>query len=295
MNEERKGGIFALFSMSIWGVAPVYFVAVGFAQPFEVLAHRIVWSLPLLCLILSLMRTWSVVLGLSRREYCYLFASSVCLAVNWFTFIQAIALQKIVETSLGYFITPLVSIFLGWIFLREHLRPLQWVAVLMAVFGVSWELYVERLIPAYGLALAFSFGIYGLLRKQVNLPAAAGLFVECSLLIPLALVYLIFFGESLAERTEFQLGFLMLGGVITVVPLLFFTAAATRLPLVILGIFQYIAPSLSLVIAVVVFGEIVSPVRWFTLGFIWFALLIFSIEGFYCTYRSSLRGADDSF
>jgi len=286
VTQSNLGGLYALAAMTIWGVAPVYFVLVGFAQPMEVLAHRIFWSVPLLCLIVSLVRDWSSVIGLSAREYLFLFASAMCLAVNWLVFIIAISEEKIVETSLGYFINPLISIFLGWVFLRERLTLLQWFAVLIAILGVLWELYTDRLIPVYGLALAISFGIYGLLRKQVNLPAAPGLLVECSFLIPLVLLYVLFFSHTSELRSQGEFSLLMFGGVMTVIPLLFFTAATTRLPLVILGVFQYLAPSLSLIIAIYAYGETVSSTRWVTLLSVWAALVIFSVDGFYRFYRS---------
>ena len=286
MAQSNLGGLYALAAMTIWGVAPVYFVLVGFAQPMEVLAHRIFWSVPLLCLIVWLVRDWSSVIGLSVREYLFLFASAMCLAVNWLVFIIAISEEKIVETSLGYFINPLISIFLGWVFLRERLTLLQWFAVLIAILGVLWELYTDRLIPVYGLALAISFGIYGLLRKQVNLPAAPGLLVECSFLIPLVLLYVLFFSHTSELRSQGEFSLLMFGGVMTVIPLLFFTAATTRLPLVILGVFQYLAPSLSLIIAIYAYGETVSSTRWVTLLSVWAALVIFSVDGFYRFYRS---------
>ncbi len=286
MNQSNLGGVYALAAMTIWGIAPVYFVAVGFAQPIEVLAHRIFWSVPLLCLIVSLVRDWTSVIRLSAKEYLYLFASAVCLAVNWLAFIIAISEDKIVETSLGYFINPLVSIFLGWIFLRERLTRLQWCAVLVAIAGVSWELYIDKLIPVYGLSLAISFGIYGLLRKQVNLPAAAGLLVECCFLLPLVLLYVLLFSHASEIRTQMEFGLLMFGGVMTVIPLLFFTAATTRLPLVVLGVLQYLAPSLSLIIAIWTYDEPVSSSRWMTLLCVWTALVIFSVDGFYRFYQS---------
>ena len=286
MNQSNLGGLYALAAMTIWGIAPVYFVAVGFAQPIEVLAHRIFWSVPLLCLIVSLVRDWPTVIRLSAKEYLYLFASAMCLAVNWLAFIIAISEEKIVETSLGYFINPLVSIFLGWIFLREHLTRLQWCAVLVAIAGIAWELYIDKLIPVYGLSLAISFGIYGLLRKQVNLPAATGLLVECCFLLPLALLYVLFCSQESEIRTQIEFGLLMFGGVMTVIPLLFFTAATTRLPLVVLGVFQYLAPSLSLIIAILAYDELVSSSRWTTLWCVWMALVIFSVDGFYRFYQS---------
>ena len=281
MHQFHLGAAYALVAMTIWGIAPVYFIIVGFAYPMQILSHRIFWSVPLLCLIISLIGQWGELSRLSFREYGFLFASSICLAINWLAFIVAISEEKIVETSIGYFINPLISIFLGWVFLKERLRYGQWIAVLFASGGVCWELYSDRLIPVFGLTLAVSFGIYGLLRKQVNLPAATGLLVECCFLLPLVLVFVYFFDVSSDLRSGEQFALLMLGGVITVVPLLFFTAATTRLPLVILGVIQYLAPSLSLLIAVLIYEEVVSNARWFTLTMIWLGLLIFSGEGFY--------------
>ena len=281
MHQFHLGAAYALVAMTIWGIAPVYFVIVGFAYPMEILSHRIFWSVPLLCLIISLIGQWGELSRLSFKEYGFLFASSICLAINWLAFIVAISEEKIVETSIGYFINPLISIFLGWVFLKERLRYGQWIAVLFASGGVCWELYSDRLIPVFGLTLAVSFGIYGLLRKQVNLPAATGLLVECCFLLPLVLVFVYFFDVSSDLRSDEQFALLMLGGVITVVPLLFFTAATTRLPLVILGVIQYLAPTLSLLIAVLIYEEVVSNARWLTLIMIWLGLLIFSGEGFY--------------
>ena len=281
MHQSHKGAAYALVAMTIWGIAPVYFVVVGFAYPMEILSHRIFWSVPLLCLIISMIGQWGEVCRLSFREYGFLFASSICLAINWLAFIAAIAEEKIVETSIGYFINPLISIFLGWVFLKERLRYGQWIAVLFGLVGVCWELYSERLIPVFGLTLAVSFGIYGLLRKQVNLPAATGLLIECFFLLPLVLVFVYFFDASSVLRSDEQFALLMLGGVITVVPLLFFTAATTRLPLVILGVIQYLAPTLSLLVAVVIYEEVVTGARWLSLTMIWLGLLIFSGEGFY--------------
>ena len=281
MHQFHMGAAYALVAMTIWGIAPVYFVVVGFASPMEILSHRIFWSVPLLCLIISVIGQWGEVSRLLFREYGFLFASSICLSINWLAFIVAISEEKIVETSIGYFINPLISIFLGWVFLKERLRYGQWIAVLFACVGVCWELYSDRLIPVFGLTLAISFGIYGLLRKQVNLPAATGLLVECCFLLPLVLVFVYFFDVSSELRSDEQFALLMLGGVITVVPLLFFTAATIRLPLVILGVIQYLAPTLSLLIAVFAYEEVVSNARWLTLTMIWLGLLIFSGEGFY--------------
>ena len=255
----------------------------GFAQPLEVLAYRIVWSIPLLAVLISMARQWPAVRGLDRRQLLWLALAACLLCVNWLTFIYAIHQQRIVETSLGYFINPLVSIVLGWLFLNERMRPLQWCAAAVAVIGVVSELVAHGELPWLGLSLAFSFGLYGLLRKQLMLPASVGLGVESMMLAPFALVYLVYLAIFSAEtsRSVDQLALLALGGLVTILPLIWFASAAIRMPLTKLGFFQYLAPSISLVLAVYAYNEVVSAERWQSFGLIWLALLIFSAEGLY--------------
>ncbi len=272
--------MYALAAYSFWGVAPVYFVWVGFASPLEVLAHRILWALPLLALLVSVSRTWSAVGGLGRAALLRLAVCSVLLSVNWLTFIFAIHYGQIAETSLGYFINPLVSILLGWCFLSESLRPAQWLAAALAATGTLVELVLAGQLPILGLLLAFSFGFYGLVRKQIVVPAGLGLGIETLMIAPFAVAYLLFIQLSggAESRSGEQLALLALGGVVTVLPLVWFGAAAARLPLSVLGFFQYLAPSISLVLAVAVYEETMTSARWLNLGLIWLALGIISAE-----------------
>ena len=290
-SESQKGLLFAVGAYGIWGIAPIYFVWVGFAGPFEILANRIVWAIPLLLLMLGLTKQWAGVWRLTRVQLAILVATAVALSINWLTFIWAIQAEKIAEASLGYYINPLFNVMLGWLFLQERMRPLQWLAIGVAAFGIATELVVQASVPWLGLTLAMSFGIYGLLRKKVNLPAVVGLFIETLLVLPIALGYLILLYLDQGTKTFVDGASLALGGVITVIPLVFFAAAATRLPLTTLGFVQYLAPTCALLLALFLYDESVPAIRWFTFSMIWLAVVIFSVENVY-QYRK--RGLGDA-
>jgi chloramphenicol-sensitive protein RarD len=282
---------YALATYSFWGVAPVYFVLVKFATPTEVLAHRVIWSLPLLAVLITLARQWPAVRALNSGQLARLAVCAVLLSINWLTFIYAIHSERIVETSLGYFINPLVSIVLGSFFLKEKMRLWQWVATAMAALGVATELVALGDLPWLGLTLAFSFGFYGLMRKQLGIPSSVGLGVEATLVAPFAIGFLLYGISSgdIGTRSVNEFALLGLGGVVTVVPLVWFAAAAIRLPLTTLGFFQYLAPSISLILAVYLYGESVPDVRWLSFGLIWLGLVILSTEGLY-HHRYKARG-----
>ena len=258
----------------------MYFVWVKFAAPLEVLAHRIVWSVPLLALLITVGRQWSALRFLSMRQLRLLAVCSVLLSINWLSFIFAIHTERIAEAALGYYINPLVSIVLGFVVLAERLRPAQWGAVGLAFAAVLLEVAALGEVPWLALALAFSFGFYGLLRKQLAVSSSAGLGVEATLLLPFALGYLMIAGASAdaPERSLAQVLMLGLGGAVTVAPLIWFASAATRLPLTVLGFFQYLAPSISLLLAVFVYEEPVTQMRWVSFTMVWLALALLSVE-----------------
>lgn len=275
-----SGAAYALAAYLFWGFAPVYFVWVAFASPLEVLAHRIVWSVPLLAILITLARQWPALLALRPQQLLTLVLCSLLLSINWLTFVYAVQLGRIAETALGYFINPLVSIVLGWLFLRERLRLWQWAAALIAASGVLAELFTQSELPWLGLLLAGSFGVYGLLRRKLAIPSSVGLGVEASIVAPLAIGYLLYTG-LLAQgeaRSLQQILMLGLGGAVTVTPLIWFASAAIRLPLSTLGFFQYIAPTLSLLLAIFVYQEAVSTARWNSFVLIWIGLVIYSVE-----------------
>ena len=283
LSETSFGALLALTSGLIWGAAPLYFRWVGAALPMEIVLHRVLWSVPLLLIAISLTKRWPQVQALLRdaRKLRVLCCTAVLIAVNWFVFVYAVSSQQLVEASLGYFINPLFSALLGIVVLRERPRPLGWLALSIAAIGVLNELVQFGSAPWIALALAGSFGTYGLLRKQVGVGSDVGLLVETGVLLPIAiavLVLLLSTGRShFGVDVELTVG-LMLGSVITIVPLMCFAGAAMRLQLTTLGFFQYLSPSLSLALAIWVFAEPLPLVRALTFASIWLALVVSSMD-----------------
>ena len=276
-SENTSAGYgYAIAAYLFWGFAPVYFVWVGFAAPLEILSQRILWSVPFLAVLVLIGRQWPALTKLDARTLRILLVCALLLGVNWLTFIYGISQEKIAETSLGYFINPLVSIVLGTLLLGEHLRIGQWVAVGLAALGVLYEVLTAGVFPWIALLLALTFGVYGLLRKQIVVPAAVGLGVESLFLFPLAAFYLI--AAELPQRSAADFAALALGGAVTVVPLVWFGAAANRLRLSTLGFIQYLAPSLSLLIAVWFYQEALSPARWLCFAMVWVSIVLLSLE-----------------
>ena len=285
------GAYFAITAYTIWGLAPLYFRAVSAVSSFEIIAHRVVWSVVLLFAVLAVTRQLGS-LRVSTKQLLILFVTAALLSINWLVFVSAVTQGQVIATSLGYFINPLVSVFLGLIFLRERLRPLQWLALGIAFSGVSVQVISLGELPLISLTLAFSFGFYGLIRKQVNLPSIAGLTLETLIALPFALGYLVYLNESAAlafGQSSWSLDALLIaGGAITSVPLMCFAAAVTRLPLAIAGLFQYLAPSLSLILAIFVFDEPFSQVQLISFGCVWLSLGVFTAESLY-TFRKTQR------
>ena len=284
----------------IWGVAPIYFKLVGHVQPLEIIAHRVTWSAILLMAVLALSGKLGE-LRLPIKSLGWLLLSAMLLACNWLIFVFAVLNDQIIDTSLGYFINPLVSVFLGIFFLGERLRPLQWLALSIAFLGVMIQLVVLGHLPLISLALAFSFGFYGLIRKNLNLPAVSGLALETLIILPFALGYLVWQQaqgalafSNLSLETDLLL---VLGGVITSLPLLFFAGAVTRLSLTTVGIFQYLAPSLTLLLAVFYFEEPFNRVQFATFFCVWVSIVIFTTEslGYHRKhYRDHARASNDA-
>ena len=290
-RHARAGVAYAVGAYGFWGVAPVYFMLVKFAGPAEVLAHRVIWSVPLMAVLVTVARQWPTLRGLSASQVKRLALCSALLSSNWFIFIYGVHSGRIAETALGYFINPLVSIILARLVLGERMRPLQWVAAGIAAAGVAVELYVAGSVPVIALALAMTFGLYGLLRKQLALASSVGLAVEVSVLAPFALAYLLLgvLADNEVQRSIGQIALLGLGGAVTVIPLIWFASAATRLPLSILGFIQYLAPSIALMLAVVVYGETVSASRWTSFAMIWTALAVLSAEALWHFRKAASR------
>lgn len=276
----------ALTAFCIWGLAPLYFRAIGSVPPFEIVAHRVAWSALFLAGLVALLPStggFARVRGvLAQPRLVALLAFTAFLtSSNWTVFIWAIDAGRLLEASLGYFINPLVSVALGALFLGERLRPLQAVAVAIAFAGVGWRVWQLGNLPWIALYLAGTFGLYGLLRKRAPVEAASGLFIETLLVAPLALGWL----GWLAHQGSLNFGsgvhtdwLLPLTGVLTAVPLMLFAVGARRLPLATVGFLQYIAPSLNFLVAVLIFREPFDTTQLVGFTLIWFALALYSVD-----------------
>jgi chloramphenicol-sensitive protein RarD len=288
----NPGVVYATLAYTAWGLFPLYFHQLVGVAPLEVVMHRTLWSLVFLLLVLSAKRHWAWLFALARQPRVLgAFAlSASLLTVNWLTYVWAVQNHHVLDSSLGYFILPLVNVAIGYFVLHERPRPLQWVAVAVAASGVLWLAIQAGHPPWIALTLALSFGGYGLLRKVGALGALEGLTLETLMLAPLALcvlVYLTWQGESafVAGHTG-MLGWLVLGGPLTATPLLLFAAGARRITLTTLGILQYISPSLQFVLGVWIFLEPFAPARLVGFGLIWAALVIYSADGWFSHRRN---------
>lgn len=280
----RKGYLLGLTTFSIWGLFPLYFKAVEQYAALEIVTQRAIWSALFGALVLLLWKHpgwWQELLAHPKR-IGVLMISSVLIASNWLIYVWAVNNNHMVEASLGYYINPLVNVMLGLLILRERLRPLQWLAVAMAALGVALQLITLGEFPWVSIALALSFGSYGLLRKQAPVAALPGLVVETWLLLPLALVWLLFFGSGTSTEPAFwrttDALWLMAAGPVTLIPLLCFNAAARHLPYSTLGFLQYITPTLLLILAVRVYHEPFPADRQLAFIFIWAGLAVYSYD-----------------
>ena len=281
----RKGILYAAACYSAWGLFPLYFKALHAIPSVEILLHRMVWALMFLLLVLAWRKQWAWLPEVLRQPKLLagFAASALLLSANWFLYIWSINNDRIIDASLGYFMTPLVNVFLGFILLKERLRHVQWLAVACAALGVIWLSLQTGHPPWIALILATTFGMYGLLRKTAALGALEGLSLETMLLFPFALAYLIYLamhGQSVFVSAPTQTQLLLLAaGPITAIPLLMFAAAARRIPMATLGLMQYISPSLQLLIGVWLYHEQFSHERMLGIIGIWTGLALYSIDG----------------
>ena len=283
-RSSRAGAAYALGAYGLWGAVPIFWPLVARAGALEVLAHRIVWSLVLSVLLALVLLPKGWLRRIARpRTLAMLTLAAATVSVNWGLYIWAVNSGHVLETSLGYYINPILSIAVGVLLLGERMAPLQWVSVGLAVLAVVVLTLDYGRLPWIALVLAASFATYGVMKKQINGGAVETLTIESALLTPVALVYLAVL-QARGGSTFGTLGWshsllLAVTGVVTVVPLLFFAAAATRLPLSTLGLFQYLAPTLQFLLGVFYFGEDMSPGRWVGFGLVWLALMILTVHG----------------
>lgn len=283
-SETHLGVIYALAAYLIWGFVPLYFKYLEFIPVYEMISHRVIWSVLFIALILTVSKGWPRFFKLlkSPKTLAGLAVSSLLISTNWLVFIWAINNEHMLDASLGYFINPLINVLLGVIFLNESLSRIKWIAISLALIGVVIQVVELGDLPWVSLVLPVSFAFYGLVRKKIRVEALTGLFIETLLVLPLALVYLCFIADSetanIVNNSSALNGWLMFAGVVTALPLIFFAQAALRLQLSTLGFFQYIAPSLLFVFAVVFYHESMNLVKAVTFLFIWAGILLFAFE-----------------
>jgi chloramphenicol-sensitive protein RarD len=285
MTELRRGYLYGVAAYVMWGFFPLYFKLLQPSTPLEILAHRVVWSVVVVGLLLSAMRNWRFLGPLlrNRRLLGGVTMAAVFIGLNWAAYIYGVNSSRVVETALGYFITPLVVVLFGVTMFGERLRPAQWVAVGTGAAAVAVLTVDYGRLPYIALLLAASFGCYSLLKKRLALPPAEGLFVESAVLALPALAYLVWlnaagdarFGHVSAQHTVLM----VLSGLATAIPLLLFAGAANRVPLSGVGILQYIAPILQLACGVLIFHEPMPAARLAGFALVWTALVVFTIDG----------------
>ncbi len=283
MNQQLSGILFGLAAFISWGFLPVYWKQLQSVAPFEILCHRIIWSCIFLCLIVSFQKRWVEVTQVARdsanlKKLCY---SGLLIGFNWFIYIWAVNTDHVVETSLGYYINPMVNVLIGYLLLGERFNRLQLIAILCALAGVGYSLAAYGDLPMFALTLAFSFAFYGYARKKIDVAPIPGLLVETAVLVVPALGYILYrqiFFESFFLNQRNITFWLIGAGVATSLPLLWFAAAARKLKLSTVGILQYIAPTIAFTLGVFVYRE---PFDWHsavTFGLIWLGVFIYCAD-----------------
>jgi chloramphenicol-sensitive protein RarD len=282
-HRRTSGLLAALACFLAWGLVPIYWKQIPHVSADEMVTHRVLWTLLFLGIVLTLQRSW----GAIRRQWTahtlgWAVAAGAAVSFNWWLFLWAVGTGRVIDTSLGYFLMPLFNTVVGLLFFRERMRPLQLVAVAIAAVGVTYALVAHAGLPLVGLALCASFGLYGVLRKKSHLDSLFGLFFETLAMAPVAVAWLVWqkthgtavFGPRDLHASVYLAG----GGIVTAVPLLWFSHAARRLPLSTVGFLQYLSPSLSFTIGAALYHEPVTPTRLLSFAFVWAALALFTGE-----------------
>ncbi len=282
-GDERSGVVFGLLAYTMWGLFPIYFVWTSSVAPLEVLSHRVLWAVPFGALIISLRRQWRDVRNalVDRSRLSWLAMAALAISANWLTYIWAIQQDRIFETSLGYYINPLMYVAIGVLAFGERLRRLQGIAVALATIGVLFLTFSGGAFPWVAIVLGISFTTYGVIRKQVAIGAMPGLFIETLLIFPIVALWMGWFvaqgGASVVSGDAWLTFLLIMGGPITVLPLVFFAIAARRLTLTAIGFMQFLAPTLQFMTGVY-YGEPLTFAKLVCFGFIWTAVVVFSAD-----------------
>jgi chloramphenicol-sensitive protein RarD len=291
MHNTKKGIWYAVGAYSAWGLFPIYWKWLHHVPALQLISHRIFWSFFTLIVVIFFIRQYKTFrrTAFKKRVLLVYFGAAALISVNWLTYVWAVNEGYIVETSLGYFINPLLSVILGVIFLRERLRPWQLVPIGLAGAGVLFLTFVYGSLPWIALTLAFSFGIYGLVKKTAPLGSLHGLALETGILLLPAICYLLYVdtnGQGAFLHTDLFSNILIVcAGFVTTIPLLMFASATRRIPLSLLGILQYISPTLQFLLGVLVYREAFSLMQFIGYSIVWTALAVFAVEGF-IAYRT---------
>lgn len=283
-NEKTAGVIYAVSAYTLWGILPIYWKLINSVFSIEILSNRIVWAFVFMVVIIVVTKQWEELkrTAKDKKQMFYIFIASILIAFNWGLYIWAVNSDKIVDSSLGYYINPLFAVALGVVIFKEKLSFWQGVAISMASIGVIIKTFQYGKIPWISLGLAISFGLYGAMKKSVRANSIVGLTLETTMLTPVALAYIAsrqFSGLGAFEREGAVVILLLIGsGVVTAVPLLLFASGVKRLPMSVLGFTQYISPTISLLIGIFVYHESFTAVDMVGFGFIWAALAIYSLS-----------------
>jgi len=286
-GQERSihstGVLLGVAGYLFWGMFPLYFALLDSVSPIEIVAHRIIWSLIVVLLVLIVGKQWrAFTSAFSRRNVIILGSAAIFLSINWLVYVYAVTTNQVVQASLGYFVNPLISVAMGVLILKEKLRKTQWIAVGIAIVAVAVLTIASGSLPWIALTLGLSFATYGLLKKFANLPSLHSLGIETAVLVPIAMVIL---GIAIVNGSESfvldgpKITFLLIMlGPVTAIPLLAFGGASTRIPLSTLGVLQYITPIAQFFLGVFVFQEIMSTGRWIGFTLVWVSLVIFTVD-----------------
>lgn len=292
MSGQRRGFLLGFGAYLTWGFFPLYWPLLAPAGPVEILAHRIVWSLVAVAGLTIVARRWSRLKAVfaDRRRLTFIGVGAVVIAVNWGVYIYGVNSGQVVETSLGYFINPLVTILLGVVVLGERLRPGQWIGLAIAFAAVVELTFDYGRVPWIAVTLAFSFATYGLMKKKADVGSTEGLTIETMVLAPIAMTFLLMGGGGTFGHAGWLQAVLLVGtGVITAIPLLMFGTAATKVSMTTLGLLQYTAPIVQFAVGLLVFHEAMTTARWVGFGLVWLALVVITVESLVSRRRTALR------
>ena len=283
MSKHLTGVLILSSAYSIWGLFPIYFTLVASVSPWEILSNRIVWSFLILGAVLLYLQKNSLAHLKNKQTLLYLLLASFFIASNWLIFIYGVQAEKILETSLGYYLSPLLSIALGLIFLKEKMRLLQWLCLLLALCAIIYQWASLGYFPLISFFLALSFSSYSLIKKKVNIDPLSSLFLETLILAPCSFIYLAYLHQTntlvFAQSGDYYMSFLLLlSGILTIVPLLMFGKGVTYVPLYMSGFLQYITPSISFSVGVFLYGETLDATKIITFCIIWAALILLIID-----------------